>query len=325
MSGVKTKSSPADYSNVTEVPGLRITREGVALLRSRYAFAADFCAGKRVLEVGCGAGIGLNYLARYARSIVGGDYTGPLLRGAQQELQHRCPLVQLDAHCLPFRDGSFDIVILFEAIYYLADPAQFVRECRRVLDLGGLLLLCTVNRECSSFNPSPFSKHYLSAVELRQLLREHGFDAEVHGTFPLHAATLKQQWTEKIRRAAIHLRLIPRTMKGKEFLKRLFYGRLEMLGTDLHEYEMRTEPLCPLAPGADATSYKVLYAVGRLQTQVSTADEGPDYDSKMSYSTKGRSTPGWSSFPKSPTKVVDRDSNYSGIKTLNRTNNSARA
>lgn len=283
MSGAETPSRFVDYSHVTEVPGLRTTNEGIAMLRSRYALAAQYSVGKRVLEVGCGAGIGLNYMARHARSLVGGDYTGPLLRRAQQQLRCRCPLVQLDAHHLPFRDSSFDLVILFEAIYYLADPVQFVRECRRVLDVGGILLVCTVNPEWAAFNPSPFSKRYLSARDLGQLLKEHDFDAEIYGTFPVRAASRRQEWTEKIRRAAVRLHLIPATMKGKELLKRLFYGRLVTLPTDLDEDHIAPQPLCSLDPGADATGFKILHAVGRLKTRVSIFDRREGCAPKMSH------------------------------------------
>lgn len=272
---------PADYSIVTEMPGLRITREGGGMLRSRYAFAAQYCAGKRVLEVGCGAGIGLSYLARYAKSIVGADYTASLLRCAQQHSQGRSPLVQLDAHHLPFRDASFDIVVLFEAIYYLADAAQFMRECQRVLDLGGLLLLCTVNREWSAFSPSPLSKHYFSAVELRRLLSEHDFDVEIYGSFSVATVTQRDRWIERMRRIAVRLHLIPRTMKGKEVLKRLFYGRLETLAPELDENSMTAAPLCPLSSGADATQFKVLHVVGRLKTRVSPVNERLTRTSKM--------------------------------------------
>src|SRR5262249_6372523 len=102
------------------------------MLNTRYKFASDFCRGGRVLEIGCGAGQGLGYLARSASSVIGGDYTEALLRNAQSHYGGRIPLVALDAHELPFVDLSFDTVILYEAIYYLNSPAQFLEECRRV-------------------------------------------------------------------------------------------------------------------------------------------------------------------------------------------------
>ena len=64
-----------DYTTVTEIPRGRVTREQLTRMCTRYYFASKFCEGKDVLEVGCGAGQGLGYLARKARRVVGGDCT----------------------------------------------------------------------------------------------------------------------------------------------------------------------------------------------------------------------------------------------------------
>ena len=103
------------------------------MLYTRYHLASQFSSGKDVLEVACGAGIGLGYLAKRARKAVGGDYSESLLRCVQSHYRSRVPLLRLDAHQLPFGDGSFDTVLLFETIYYLAEPGKFLDECSRVL------------------------------------------------------------------------------------------------------------------------------------------------------------------------------------------------
>src|SRR2546427_8051575 len=120
----------SNYTTVTEVPGIRTSREQLAMLYARYAYATDLCGGKVVLEVACGAGQGLGYLVKKAKLVVGGDYTENLIRVAQRYYSGRVPLLRLDAHVLPFRDSSFDVVLLYEAIYYLAYPEQFLDECR---------------------------------------------------------------------------------------------------------------------------------------------------------------------------------------------------
>jgi len=48
-----------DYSRITELPAQHLTRMEMAMLVARYAWAAQHCAGKKVLEVGCGPGLGL--------------------------------------------------------------------------------------------------------------------------------------------------------------------------------------------------------------------------------------------------------------------------
>src|SRR5258705_7683076 len=115
--------------------------------------------------------------------LVGGDYTHALLRYARAEYGDSIPVLRLDAQGIPFRDASFDTVIMFEAMYYLARPGDCLRECRRVLRPGGRLVLCSVNPEWSDFNPSPLSHQYWSANELRVLLAEHGFTADLFAAF----------------------------------------------------------------------------------------------------------------------------------------------
>jgi ArsR family transcriptional regulator len=46
----------------------------------------------------------------------------------------------------PFKDGSFDLVVLMHALTYASKPAQAVTEAARVLRPGGRLLLCSLAR-----------------------------------------------------------------------------------------------------------------------------------------------------------------------------------
>ena len=85
-----------DYSSVTETWGLPAPPEQLAMLYNRYRLAGDLAAGKRVLEIGCGGGMGLAYLRERARLAIGGDYTLALLREARAHLPDS-PLVRLDA------------------------------------------------------------------------------------------------------------------------------------------------------------------------------------------------------------------------------------
>ena len=129
--------------------------------------------------------------------------------------------VRLDAHALPFRSASFGAVLLYEALYYLVEPGRFVAEAGRVLSRPGCLVVSTVNREWSDFNPSPLSTRYFSGHELVSLLNERCFQTEIFGAFPVVQETAKERAVSALRRATIRLHLIPPTMKGKELLKRI--------------------------------------------------------------------------------------------------------
>ena len=252
---------PIDYSDVTEIAGNRVTPEALSMLYTRYAFGATFCAGRDVLEVACGEAAGLGYIARRARRTVGGDYTPGLLAAANRHYRGRIPFVRLDAHALPFRSGSFGVVLLYEALYYLADASRFVEEARRVLDASGCLVVSTVNPGWADFNPSPFSTRYLSGEELLALLRDRGFRARLYGAFPVSHHSTRLKAVSAIRRAAVKLHLIPRTMKGKALLKRLFLGPLALFPAEVGDDAV---PYCTpalLRPTAPMGEFKVLFAV----------------------------------------------------------------
>jgi SAM-dependent methyltransferase len=174
-------------------------------------------------------------------------------------------LVRLDAHELPFRTECFDVILLYEAIYYLDKPECFLQECRRILRSGGTVLICTANREWSDFNPSPFSTRYFSAAELSDLLQQFGFHVEVRGACPVAAETARDRIVSIVKHLAVRFHLIPKTMKGKEFLKRVFLGRLVTM-----PFEVPEEPAShtsfgkAISDNSPASRFKVLYLSGRL-------------------------------------------------------------
>jgi len=252
------------YVTATEVPGAGATAEQLAMLRTRYHLAAGLSRDKDVLEVACGAGLGLSLLRRYAATVVGGDRDEEVLQYVGRQPRDGIRLLRLDAHALPFADRSFDVVVLFEALYYLAAPERFVAEARRVLRPHGALVICTANRDWHGFNPSPFSHRYFSAPELHALLASAGFTTETFAGFPVQAAGLTGRTLLWARGIAVRLRLIPATMKGKELLKRLVYGKLEAIPTDIGEEAGEPGALVPLRDTEPASGYKVVYAVGRL-------------------------------------------------------------
>jgi len=89
-----TRHNP-DYTTVTEIPGNKATKENLQMLYSRYHWASQFVEGKEVLEVGCGPGIGLGYLAKTAKRVVGGDYDKDLVKIAQNYYQGKIDVLSM--------------------------------------------------------------------------------------------------------------------------------------------------------------------------------------------------------------------------------------
>ena len=80
--------------------------------------------------------------------MVGGDIEEKNVSLARQFYKDRPNITidLMDAHNLQLPDGSFDLALLYETIYYLKDPHKCISEAQRVLRDNGVLIVCTVQR-----------------------------------------------------------------------------------------------------------------------------------------------------------------------------------
>lgn len=102
-----------------------------------------FAGNERVLDVPIGTGeLARRLLARWpALRLYGGDCSGGMLRQAQAKLPPSTALIGCDAAALPLCSESCDLVICVSSFHYFRQPAQALGEFRRVLAVGGRLLL----------------------------------------------------------------------------------------------------------------------------------------------------------------------------------------
>jgi len=99
----------------------------------------------RVLELGCGAAQWTGALRQLDVDVVGLDASTVQLRHARAhmaDLGVNPPLVQGDAHALPFNESSFDVVFCDHGAMSFADPHRAISEASRVLRDGGIFAFC---------------------------------------------------------------------------------------------------------------------------------------------------------------------------------------
>ena len=101
-------------------------------------------AGKRVLEIGVGAGTDFINWVRAGANATGIDLTlqGISLTRERLQLENRTAELRVsDAESLPFEDGTFDLVYSYGVLHHSPDTEQAVAEVRRVLKPGGKALV----------------------------------------------------------------------------------------------------------------------------------------------------------------------------------------
>jgi ubiquinone/menaquinone biosynthesis C-methylase UbiE len=137
----------------------------------------------RVLELGFGHGRTIRSIVERvpAGHVAGVDFSATMLRLASSVnrdviAQGRVELQQGDSASLAYPDQAFDKLLAVHTIYFWEDPAAHLRECRRVLRSGGLLVLGFRSREQAPIADFPASVYnFRSVAEIRELLREAGF------------------------------------------------------------------------------------------------------------------------------------------------------
>jgi SAM-dependent methyltransferase len=149
----------------------------------------DEYRGRRVLEVGCGAGTDLVRFARGGARVTGVDAAPSAIALARQNFSQQgldADLQVADGEALPFANGTFDLVFAHGTIQYAADDRRVVAECQRVLAPGGQAIFQVYNRVSwlnvlskvmkvgLEHEDAPVLRKY-SAAEFRRLLADGGF------------------------------------------------------------------------------------------------------------------------------------------------------
>lgn len=141
----------------------------------RYAIAAGLVPGKRVLDIACGEGYGSNLLSGTAASVIGVDIDVDTVVAAQKKYR-RANLVykQGSAAAIPLETASVDVVVSFETIEHHDKHEEMMKEIKRVLVPGGVLLMSSPNRKnYSNGYKNPFHVKELYKEEFVALLQKH--------------------------------------------------------------------------------------------------------------------------------------------------------
>lgn len=248
-----------DFTTVTEVADDHVSVEQVERAHHRYMWAQPYCKDKDVLEIACGVGQGLGILGSVARSLNAGDIEPSHIAQVKQRYAMRVHAEVMDATRLPFADGSLDVVIIFEALYYLRDPAAFAAECRRVLRLHGVVLVCNANKDMEDFSPSPYSQTYHGATELTELFGARGFAVSLYGYWPYAKASRWQRMLVPIKKVVVKSGLMPKTMHGKKLLKRVVFGQLIPMPAEIEAGQFAYAAPTPIPTSVADRRHRVIY------------------------------------------------------------------
>ena len=121
-----------------------------------------------VLDVGCGAGLLSEALAKEGASVVAIDLAPELIKVARLhrlesgvEVDYRLQSAEALAAEAP---GSFDAITCMEMLEHVPDPSAIIAACATLLKPGGRLFLSTLNRTPAAFALAIVGAEYVARL-----------------------------------------------------------------------------------------------------------------------------------------------------------------
>jgi 2-polyprenyl-6-hydroxyphenyl methylase/3-demethylubiquinone-9 3-methyltransferase len=133
---------------------LAYIRDQAAARFDRDPKKLDCLKGLRMLDIGCGAGILSEPLARLGASVVGADPAEENIEAAKTHAEATGVTVDYratTAEALAEAGEKFDVVLAMEVVEHVVDVPAFVDSCASMVKPGGLLIAATLNRTLKSF------------------------------------------------------------------------------------------------------------------------------------------------------------------------------
>jgi 2-polyprenyl-6-hydroxyphenyl methylase / 3-demethylubiquinone-9 3-methyltransferase len=132
---------------------LSYIRDAACRKFQRNARSLSCLSGLRLLDIGCGAGLLCEPLARLGAQVIGIDPSASNIAAAKAHADKG--LLSIDYRCTTVEAMDprerFDIVLAMEVVEHVKDVGAFLNRCAGVLKPGGLMVVSTINRNWKSF------------------------------------------------------------------------------------------------------------------------------------------------------------------------------
>ena len=128
-------------------------RKDRAAYKKMYELIRPSVKAKTVLELATGTGLIAKHIVNAAARIEATDASAEMIAEAKRDNRSaKLHFSVQDMFCLPYADGSYDAVIVSNALHIVPQPEKALAEIRRVLKDDGVLIAPTFTHAGNSFS-----------------------------------------------------------------------------------------------------------------------------------------------------------------------------
>lgn len=136
--------------------------------KQRLYLIKKFLFGKKILDVGCGYGLYVDYLSSQGFDVMGVDFVDDFITLARKTKKGK--FVKGQAHNLPFENYSFETVLLFDILEH-GDDKEILSEAKRI-SKKRILAIVPRKVDYQLEQSGVIFRHYLDKSHLREYEKE---------------------------------------------------------------------------------------------------------------------------------------------------------
>jgi len=160
----------------------------------RYLLACELSKNKIILDIACGEGYGSAKLAVKAKEVIGVDISPEAIQHAKQKYNKKNLSFKI-GNCsnIPLKNKSVDMIVSFETIEHHNEHDKMLKEIKRVLKKGGVLIMSSPDKLNYSEKPNynnPFHVSELYEEQFKELISNYFKNSVFYGQRVLYGSNI---------------------------------------------------------------------------------------------------------------------------------------